>query len=55
MTLTWPGCPMSDLFITNIKETLKNCNIENVNVEFSFDPPWNPDMMSDEIKKKLDL
>ena len=33
--------------------TLKN--IGNVDIELTFDPPWNPEMMTEEGKSKLGL
>jgi len=54
MTLTSPGCPMHALIAEDVKSKVKKIeNIGNVNVEVVWDPPWNPDMMSDEAKKRL--
>ena len=27
--------------------------VENVSVDVTFDPPWNPEMMTDEARSKL--
>jgi metal-sulfur cluster biosynthetic enzyme len=27
--------------------------VENVDINLVFDPPWNPSMATDEVKKKL--
>ena len=55
MSLTTPGCTMGQYMADDIKskliEQLKN--IRNVNVEVVFDPPWQPEMMTDEGRKKL--
>ena len=55
MSLTTPGCTMGQYMADDIKskliEQLKN--VRNVNVEVVFDPPWQPEMMTDEGRKKL--
>ena len=55
MSLTTPGCTMGQYMADDIKskliEQLKN--VKNVNVEVVFDPPWRPEMMTDEGRKKL--
>ena len=55
MSLTTPGCTMGQYMADDIRskliEQLKN--IRNVNVEVVFDPPWQPEMMTDEGRKKL--
>lgn len=54
MTLTSPFCPISDYFFEDIKDKLRKANIENVNIDLTFDPPWTKDKMSDEAKAILD-
>ena len=55
MSLTTPGCTMGQYMADDIKskliEQLKN--VRNVNVEVVFYPPWQPEMMTDEGRKKL--
>jgi len=54
MSLTTPGCTMGQYMADDIKIKLEeNENIENVNVQVVFDPPWEPEMMTDEGRKKL--
>lgn len=51
MTLTAPGCGMGPVLISDVKyRTAKVPNVQGVEVELVFDPPWNRDMMSDEAK-----
>ena len=51
MTLTAPGCGMGPVMISDIKyRVAKVPNVESVEVELVFDPPWTRDMMSDEAK-----
>lgn len=54
MTLTTPGCPMHSMFVHEVRQTLEAAfdDVE-VEIEMVFDPPWTPDKMSDEAKKKL--
>lgn len=59
MTLTTPGCPLAHVFDSMIKDSLDL--IEGFNaykqtmVELVFDPPWIPDMMTNEAKAELGL
>ena len=55
MSLTTPGCTMGQYMADDIKSKLKEKlkNVRNVNVEVVFDPPWQPEMMTDEGRKKL--
>lgn len=54
ITLTTIGCPLADVICENIKSVLiKEKNIDEVEVEITFDPPWTPSMMSDSAKMDL--
>ena len=54
MSLTTPGCGMAQHMADDIKEKISSLeNINNVDVNVTFEPPWNPEMMSDEAKQKL--
>ena len=53
MTLTTPGCSMGSMIAGQAEMALKEIGAENVLIEIIWDPPWNPDMMSDEAKEKL--
>jgi metal-sulfur cluster biosynthetic enzyme len=57
MTLTTPGCPLSHVFESKIKEALSDLPgmdaYRDVTVELTFDPPWIPDMMSPESRAEL--
>ena len=54
MSLTTPGCTMGEYMANDIKTKVKKLsNIQNVNVEVVFDPPWQPEMMTGEGRKKL--
>jgi metal-sulfur cluster biosynthetic enzyme len=56
MSLTTPGCTMGQYMIEDIKNKMASIkSISSVNVELTFDPPWNPQMMTEEGKIKLGL
>lgn len=48
MTLTAPGCGMGDILVDDVRSKLELVpTISQVDVELTFDPPWNQSMMSD--------
>ena len=48
MTLTAPGCGMGDILVDDVRSKLSLVpTITKVNVELTFDPPWNHHMMSE--------
>tara|TARA_Y100000994_G_scaffold245927_1_gene248321 strand:- start:712 stop:1044 length:333 start_codon:yes stop_codon:yes gene_type:complete len=54
MTLTTPGCTMAEVIAQDIKDKLSSLEtINNVNVEITFDPIWEPSMMTDYAREKL--
>ena len=54
MSLTTPGCTMGQYMADDIKSKLKKLsNINEVDVQVVFDPPWQPEMMTDKGRKKL--
>jgi len=59
MTLTSPGCPLVDLFLDQIRESLGVFvgldTKRDVEIEITFDPPWVPDMISEEAKAELGI
>jgi metal-sulfur cluster biosynthetic enzyme len=48
MTLTTPGCPMSESIAQGAQWALLGITgVEAASVEIVWDPPWQPSMMSD--------
>jgi probable FeS assembly SUF system protein SufT len=48
MTLTAPGCGMGEVLVQDIKERIAAIpTVRRVEVELTFDPPWNQSMMSE--------
>tara|TARA_B100000927_G_C16273360_1_gene392444 strand:+ start:49 stop:360 length:312 start_codon:yes stop_codon:yes gene_type:complete len=56
MSLTTPGCTMGQYMMDDMKMKLATLkNMGKVDIELTFDPPWTPEMMTDEGKAKLGL
>jgi len=54
MTLTAPGCPVVDVLIDDVTQAAQSVDgIETVNVELTFEPPWDKSMMSEEARLEL--
>jgi metal-sulfur cluster biosynthetic enzyme len=54
MTVTAPGCPMAHYMAQMAKKAVEELDgVDEANVEVVFEPPWNPEMMSAEARKKL--
>lgn len=54
MTLTAPGCPLADMIINDVTQAARKVEgIENVNINLTFDPPWDKSMMSEEARLEL--
>jgi probable FeS assembly SUF system protein SufT len=48
MTLTAPGCGMGDILVEDVRAKIGLVpTVSRVNVELTFEPPWNHQMMSD--------
>lgn len=56
MTLTTLGCPLFDLIASPIKDEVgKLKGVKKVDVELTFEPPWNIDRVSVKAKEQLGL
>jgi FeS assembly SUF system protein len=56
MTLTAPACPVADMFPGWVETRVGEVEgVSGARVELVWDPPWTPDMLSDEIKLELGL
>jgi metal-sulfur cluster biosynthetic enzyme len=54
MTLTSMGCPATGLLEFQAKEAVGTLpGVENVELEWTFDPPWSPDLMTEEGRDML--
>ena len=56
MTLTSPNCPVAESLPKEVKEgAMQVEEIDDVDLELVWDPPWNKEMMSDAAKLELNL
>lgn len=56
MTMTAPGCGMSDVLKADIQRKLSGLStVKEVNVEVVFDPPWHPGRMTEGARLQLGL
>lgn len=54
MTLTSPNCPAAETIPSEVETKIKQLkDINDVQVEVTFDPPYSPDMMSEAAKLEL--
>ncbi len=56
MTLTTPGCPMHEGLTQGAQNAVLNLeDVEEVDVQLVWDPPWDPSMMTEKGKKELGM
>ncbi len=56
MTLTSPNCPVADSLPEEVHDIVADLpGITSVEVNLTFDPPWDRDMLSDEALLELGL
>ncbi|MBU2553477.1 MAG: SUF system Fe-S cluster assembly protein [Bacteroidetes bacterium] len=56
MTLTAPNCPVAESLPAQVKEEIGFLSgVTEVDLEITFDPPWDQEMMSEEAKLELGL
>lgn len=56
MTLTSPNCPVAETLPVEVEEKVKTLEeINDCEVEITFDPTWTQDMMSEEAKLELGM
>ena len=54
MTLTSPTCPIAGQMVTQAENAIDAVDsVEQATVELVWDPPWSPEMATDEGKLKL--
>ena len=56
MTLTTPNCPVAESMPEEIKQKVKSHpDVNDVELEITFDPPWTKDMMSEAARLELGM
>ncbi len=54
MTLTAPNCPVADILPQQVESAVGSIpDVEDARVELTFEPPFTPEMMSEEAKLTL--
>ena len=56
MTLTTPNCPVAESLPKEVKDSISEIKeVNNVDLELVWDPPWDKSMMSEAAKLELNL
>ena len=56
MTLTFPGCGMGPYIAQQAEWAIQDVEgVEEVEIELVFDPPWSPDLITEEARAQLGL
>ena len=56
MTLTFPGCGMGPFIAQQAEWAIQDIEgVEEVEIELVFDPPWSPDLISEEARAQLGM
>ena len=56
MTLTSPGCPAGPQILGQVDDKIRELDdVNEVDINVVWSPPWNPDMMSDEARDELGI
>jgi FeS assembly SUF system protein len=56
MTLTTPNCPVAESLPEEVKQRVASVDgVKEVDLELTFDPPWDMEMLSDEAKLELGI
>jgi metal-sulfur cluster biosynthetic enzyme len=54
MSMTAPGCGMGNVLKADVENKLSRLpEVQRVNVQVVFDPPWHPGLMSEAAKLQL--
>ena len=56
MTLTSPACPAAGILPGQVESATRSVSgVRDVSLDLTFDPPWNPEMMSEAARLELGL
>lgn len=56
MTLTFPGCGMGPYIAQQAEWAIQDVEgVEDVQIELVFEPPWSPDLISEEARAQLGI
>ena len=56
MTVTAPACPVADILPVQVADAVRTVpGVTDVHVALVWDPPWNPDLMSEAARLELGM
>jgi metal-sulfur cluster biosynthetic enzyme len=57
LTMTTPACPLGEMMTQEINRVLCDNfpDIADVRVDLVWDPPWSPELMSEESRRQLGM
>ena len=57
LTMTTPACPLGEMMSEEIKLVLRDHfpDLPDVRVDIVWDPPWSPELMSEESRRQLGI
>lgn len=56
MTLTTPNCPVAESMPVEVHESVAGIpEVKSAEVELTFEPPWDQELLSDEAKLELGM
>lgn len=57
LTMTTPACPLGEMMTQEIKCALRERfpSTPDVRVELVWDPPWSPELISEEARRQLGI
>ena len=56
MTFTSPMCPVGPMIIEDVKRQVGSLDgVQDVKIEITFDPPWGPDKIAEDLRVALGI
>ena len=57
LTMTTPACPLGEMMAEEIQLVLRDRfpELPDLRVEIVWDPPWSPELMSEESRRQLGM
>ncbi|MFN4190785.1 MAG: metal-sulfur cluster assembly factor [Pseudothermotoga sp.] len=56
MTMTTPACPLAGMILQDAEDKIREIKgVKDVKINLTFDPPWTPDRMNEELRKRFGI
>lgn len=56
MTMTTPACPLAGMILQDAEDKIREIQgVKDVKINLTFDPPWTPDRMNEELRKRFGI